>query len=375
MEARIEDVPPLTSGQYYYCLKTNPKDCDDDDLEPVGNRYALGTVTFPCLTGDGDKKMKESCDDDGSNWFHSGKIYRVSLFDDDEEGAYTGREAAFYIVHYYPDVVRPQQGAYPPLDPSLNVKAVRAGNGYDLVVELSGRNPRDGNDDKYNDYYLRVDGYDNDYKSQETCLFVGGGGSGTATVTMPKQYTDDEGKVRDLTEGTYLLKIFDGKDGNFSETNATCEENDFVYYYVPLSVGQGDRPGIIGPAIKDPKGKELSVARVRPVPVPICPPEDQNEYGYCTKIPTALGIKINTDPALFIRDVFTIVLSVGGAAATIFFIQAGYTLMTSAGNKEKVGAAREQITAAIMGLIFIILSITILEFIGVNILRIPGFSN
>ncbi|HMS22281.1 MAG TPA: hypothetical protein PKA38_00805 [Candidatus Levybacteria bacterium] len=70
---------------------------------------------------------------------------------------------------------------------------------------------------------------------------------------------------------------------------------------------------------------------------------------------------------------FTIVLSIGGVAALLFFIRAGYTIMTSAGNKEKVGQAREQITAAITGLIFIILSIAILEFIGINILRIPGF--
>lgn len=375
VEVRIEDVPPLTEGQYYYCLKTDPNDCDEDDLKSVGGLYndSLGVVTFPKLCGDGDKKLKTDCDTDGSDWFHSGKIYRVSLFDDDEEGAYTGREAAFYIMHYYPEVDKPQAGGYP----SLNVKAVRSDpKGYSLKVELKGRNPRGKNDDKYNDYFLRVDGYDNDYKSQDACLFVGTGGTGTATVRMPKQYTDNEGNVKaELTEGTYLLKIFDGKDGNFSETNATCKENNFIYYYVPFTIGQGDRPGVIFPAIKDPKGKELSVARVRPVPAPICPEEDKNDYGYCTKIPTALGIKINTEPHLFIRDIFTIVLSVGGIAATFIFIQAGYTLMTSAGNKEKVAAAREQITSAIMGLIFIILSITILEFIGINILRLPGFGN
>ena len=48
--------------------------------------------------------------------------------------------------------------------------------------------------------------------------------------------------------------------------------------------------------------------------------------------------------------------------------------MISRGDKEKLQAARETITAAIVGLLFIVLSIVILEIIGVDILKIPGFS-
>lgn len=376
-EVTLTGIPPLEDGQYYYCLKTDPQKCKEDDLKPVsqiknggGYNPGIGTVRFPCLTGAGGDKMKESCEDDGSNWFHSGKTYRVSLFDSKKEGAYTGHEAAFYIVHYYPELTQPKAGEVP----KLNIKAIKDAGGYNnLVVELKGRNLREKNNDKFNDYFLRVDGYDNDYKSGSTCLFVNESGTGTATIPMPLRYTEDGVTKGEITEGTYILKVFDGKD--LSNNNTSCKENSFIYYYVPFTVGRGDTPGVIGNAIKDPKGKELSVNQVKPVPEPICPPEDQNEYGYCTKIPTALGIKINTEPQLFVRDIFTLVLSVGGIAATIFFIQAGYVLMTSAGNKEKVTAAREQITSAIMGLIFIILSITILEFIGVNILRIPGFGN
>jgi hypothetical protein len=48
--------------------------------------------------------------------------------------------------------------------------------------------------------------------------------------------------------------------------------------------------------------------------------------------------------------------------------------MTSQGNPEKVQAAREQLTSAIVGLLFIIFSLAILTIIGVDILKLPGFT-
>jgi hypothetical protein len=44
--------------------------------------------------------------------------------------------------------------------------------------------------------------------------------------------------------------------------------------------------------------------------------------------------------------------------------------MTSQGKPEALQDAREQLTAAIVGLIFVILSFAILNIIGVNILKI-----
>ena len=58
----------------------------------------------------------------------------------------------------------------------------------------------------------------------------------------------------------------------------------------------------------------------------------------------------------------------------LIIIYSGYVLATSQGNKEKIAAARETLTSAILGLLFIIFSIVILEIIGVDILRIPGLT-
>jgi hypothetical protein len=66
-------------------------------------------------------------------------------------------------------------------------------------------------------------------------------------------------------------------------------------------------------------------------------------------------------------------LSIAGIVALGLIIFSGYRLMISQGNPEQVKNAREQLTAAIIGLLFIIFSLVILRIIGFNILNIPGF--
>jgi glucose uptake protein GlcU len=69
-----------------------------------------------------------------------------------------------------------------------------------------------------------------------------------------------------------------------------------------------------------------------------------------------------------------VVLSLVGAIAIILIIISGYRLMVSQGNPENIKNAREQLTAAIVGLLFVIFSLVILQVIGVNILGLPGIS-
>jgi len=87
---------------------------------------------------------------------------------------------------------------------------------------------------------------------------------------------------------------------------------------------------------------------------------------------TAIG-DIKTDASSFVSAMFELVLSISGGIALLLIIISGYRLMFSEGNPEKVKAARDQLISALVGLLFIIFSITILQIIGVNILHIPGF--
>jgi hypothetical protein len=93
----------------------------------------------------------------------------------------------------------------------------------------------------------------------------------------------------------------------------------------------------------------------------------------CAAVSSAIG-NISTEPQAFVKTVFSIVLGLAGGIALILIIFSGYRFMTSGGNPEAVKGATEQLVSAIVGLLFIILSFVILQVIGVDILRIPGFS-
>ncbi len=94
----------------------------------------------------------------------------------------------------------------------------------------------------------------------------------------------------------------------------------------------------------------------------------------CTRIKTALGF-VRTDSNGFTKWLLGFVLSIAGGIVIIIIIVAGYKLMTSQGDPEKIKNARDQLTAAIIGLLFIIFSLAILELITRDILGLPGFGN
>lgn len=92
----------------------------------------------------------------------------------------------------------------------------------------------------------------------------------------------------------------------------------------------------------------------------------------CLEVDTAVG-KISTEPQKFIQTIFKIVLGLAGGISLILIIVSGYKYMASQGNPEAIKAATEQLTSAIIGLLFIIFSFVILQIVGVDILQIPGF--
>lgn len=95
--------------------------------------------------------------------------------------------------------------------------------------------------------------------------------------------------------------------------------------------------------------------------------------GKCEQVDTAVG-PIPTDPAKFVGSILKIFLGLAGGIALLLIIVSGYQLMTSQGNPEKIQEAKERLTSAIVGLLFIIFSLVLLETVGVDILQIPGFS-
>lgn len=78
-----------------------------------------------------------------------------------------------------------------------------------------------------------------------------------------------------------------------------------------------------------------------------------------------------------LQNVINAALVLSAVVAVFLIIYSGFQYVTSSGDKEKVDAARKRLTYAIIGLVFIIMSYTIILFIsqftgvGVNQLLSP----
>lgn len=92
----------------------------------------------------------------------------------------------------------------------------------------------------------------------------------------------------------------------------------------------------------------------------------------CEGVWTAIGC-VPTDPQPMIRVFVGLGLSIGGGVALISIIAAGFIFSTSQGDPQKAASAKELMTSAIIGLLFVIFSITILRFIAADLIQIPGF--
>ena len=89
---------------------------------------------------------------------------------------------------------------------------------------------------------------------------------------------------------------------------------------------------------------------------------------------TAIGC-IRTSASQFVTEtVMGLGISLAGVIAFLCIIYSAFMLQTSGGNPERIKKSQEMLTSCIMGLMLIIFSVFILRLIGVNIIRIPGFS-
>lgn len=89
-------------------------------------------------------------------------------------------------------------------------------------------------------------------------------------------------------------------------------------------------------------------------------------------ISTAIGC-IRTSPAGLTQDFLRFVIGIGGGLAFLMMLLGAFQMLTSAGNPEILNAGRQRLTNAIIGLLFIIFAILLLQIIGAGILNIPGF--
>lgn len=91
-------------------------------------------------------------------------------------------------------------------------------------------------------------------------------------------------------------------------------------------------------------------------------------------IDTAIGcLNVLSSPEDFLGQLLGWGVGVGSGIAFILIVYAGFMIMTSAGNPERLKAGQELLTSAISGLILLIFSIFALRFIGMDILGLCRF--
>ena len=90
-------------------------------------------------------------------------------------------------------------------------------------------------------------------------------------------------------------------------------------------------------------------------------------------IQTAIGC-IPTDPTGLIDGLLGFFVRAGGGVALLIMAFSAIGMITSQGNAEALKNAQGRFLNAVVGLLFIILAVAILQIVGIDILQIPGFT-
>jgi hypothetical protein len=89
---------------------------------------------------------------------------------------------------------------------------------------------------------------------------------------------------------------------------------------------------------------------------------------------TAVGC-IERDPKSLVSKVLTIGVGLLGGVFLLRILSASFMLTTSQGDVKKTSEAKQIITEAVIGVIFVLFSVSLLQFIVSGILKIPGFGS
>lgn len=179
--------------------------------------------------------------------------------------------------------------------------------------------------------------------------------------TLPAKINLNQGSIGRKSPGAWNLKVCSATASSDcgGQNNIEGTLTFFVFSTIPTTTAA-----------------PIATSGPRPTsaPTPIAPafPCEQKVGDECKAVKTAIG-NITTNPAEFIKKIFTVLLSMSGGWAVYLIITAGYQFMFSQGDPESVKEAREKITSAIVGLVFMILSLIVLRVIGVDIFALPTF--
>ncbi|MBI3103506.1 hypothetical protein HYZ05_01040 [Candidatus Daviesbacteria bacterium] len=166
---------------------------------------------------------------------------------------------------------------------------------------------------------------------------------------------------------TYNLQLGDGLSGGSYSIIVTSLSNSSIQGGAQLTV-VSDQPAPTG-VITQPGSGQQTPTTTTPQGPPTtaggtpCDTADPKNPG----IQTAIGC-IHTSPVGFIKDFLKFILGISGGLAFLMMLLGAFQMVTSAGNPETLQTGRDRFQSAIIGLLFVIFAVLLLQIIGVGIL-------
>lgn len=157
------------------------------------------------------------------------------------------------------------------------------------------------------------------------------------------------------------LCFHDYRQSLVSPKNDICPNGNFCYNFNDFRV--------------DPNQNVLCIVLPSPTLNNHAPCAKYDAHHACESLVTSLGpTPVGTSAGELLRVIFLAVLSIAGGVAVLLLISAGYKILTSGGKPEAIQAGRDQLSSAIVGLLFIIFAYVTFQFIVVDLLRLPGIT-
>lgn len=90
------------------------------------------------------------------------------------------------------------------------------------------------------------------------------------------------------------------------------------------------------------------------------------------QVETGIGC-VPTDAPGLAAFLVKLIVGIAGGVTLLLLIAGGAQYISSSGDPDSIDEAKEKITAAVSGILLIILSLVVLKVLGVDILGLPGF--
>lgn len=191
-----------------------------------------------------------------------------------------------------------------------------------------------------------------------------GGNTLQSTVVRPNP---DQGVTFQIGDSNHPVPAGSWR---FNAWKKDAPEGETPYCTIP-NITVSNKPGFVSsppPAVDvcktDRNGVKCAYSKAEP-----CSDNKDAPKGF----QTAIGC-LHTSPEVLAKDFLTFSIAISGGLAFLMMLFGAFQLLTSAGNPDTLGAGRDKITNAVIGLLIIIFATLLLQVIGVDVLKLPGFT-